>query len=213
MALIVTDDGAAAAEVVVLRDDNFEQMTQASSTGQTTGKWFVQFYASWCGHCKSLSPKWEELSNELEDDDDDKSGSVVIAKLDAVQNPETKERFGVTGFPTLLYFADEKVYKYQGPRTVQALKEFVLEGYKSIEGAPVPPPPPSYVTRQRKRFLQFVEENPHLKMLVDDFEHIVNLRKNAALVLVVFGMLSGILVGFVLGNSNASGKAPKPKSD
>jgi hypothetical protein len=53
---------------------------------------------------------------------------VVIAKLDAVHNTETKERFGVTGFPTLLYFADEKVYKYQGPRTVKALKEFVLEG-------------------------------------------------------------------------------------
>jgi hypothetical protein len=73
MAFIVTDNGATAAaaatEVVVLRDDNFEQMTQASSTGQMTGKWFVQFYASWCGHCKSLSPKWEELSNELEDDD------------------------------------------------------------------------------------------------------------------------------------------------
>jgi hypothetical protein len=51
----------------------------------------------------------------------------------------------------------------------------------SIEGAPVPPPP-SYVTQQRKAFLQFVENNPNLKMLVDDFEHIVNLRKNAALV-------------------------------
>lgn len=61
--------------------------------------------------------------------DNDESGMVVvIAKLDAVHNTETKERFGVTGFPTLLYFADEKVYKYQGPRTVQALKEFVLEG-------------------------------------------------------------------------------------
>jgi hypothetical protein len=62
--------------------------------------------------------------------DNDESGMVVvvIAKLDAVHNTETKERFGVTGFPTLLYFADEKVYKYQ-PRTVQALKEFVLEGY------------------------------------------------------------------------------------
>jgi thiol-disulfide isomerase/thioredoxin len=140
MALIVTDNGAAAAaaEVVVLRYDNFEQMTQASPTGQRTGKWFVQFYASWCGP---------------HDNNDDESGMVVvIAKLDAVHNTETKERFGVTEFPTLLYFEDEKVYKYQGPRTVQALKEFVLEGYTcpSRDGAPVPPPP-SYVTQQRKK--------------------------------------------------------------
>jgi len=33
-------------EVVELTDDNFEHQTQAS-TGQTTGKWFVKFYAPW----------------------------------------------------------------------------------------------------------------------------------------------------------------------
>ena len=140
----------------------------------------------------------------------------MIAKLDAVQNTETKERFGVTGFPTLLYIADGQVYKYQGPRTVEALKDFVLQGYKSKEGMPVPPPP-SFVTQQRKKFVQFVERNEHLKMLVDDFEHIVNLRKNAALLLVVFGLLSGILFGYALGNNkasnNGSSKASKPKSD
>lgn len=51
-------------------------------------------------------------------------------------------------------------------------------------------------------------------MLVDDFEHIVNLRKNAALV--ATGRIWNALWhfgAFRLGNSNAGGKAPKPKSD
>jgi len=40
-------------DVVILTDDNFEELVDNSNES-----WFVEFYAPWCGHCKSLEPEW-----------------------------------------------------------------------------------------------------------------------------------------------------------
>jgi len=58
----------------------------------------IEFYAPWCGHCKTLAPKFEELAKKLEGEPD-----VVIAKMDATAN-DVPSPYEVSGFPTL-YFA------------------------------------------------------------------------------------------------------------
>merc|ERR1712156_1047080 len=57
---------------------------------------FVEFYAPWCGHCKSLAPIWDKLGEEFKDDD-----SVLIAKMDANKVVDFN---GGRGFETLVHF-------------------------------------------------------------------------------------------------------------
>jgi protein disulfide-isomerase A1 len=87
---------------------------------------FVEFYAPWCGHCKSLAPKWDALGEEFADVD-----SVVIAKVDATANDVPED---VKGFPTLVFYpAGDKAgkAKYSGDRTTEAMAEFVRNNAKS----------------------------------------------------------------------------------
>ena len=74
--------------VVELTVANFEHLTQASS-GSTTGDWFVEFYAPWCGHCKRLMPIWEEVADALKSED---NSYVNIAKVDVPAHRELGNR-------------------------------------------------------------------------------------------------------------------------
>lgn len=62
----------------------------------------VDFWAEWCGPCKTISPLLEEIAPEYE-------GRLKIVKLDVDANPDTPPRFGIRGIPTLLLFKNGTV--------------------------------------------------------------------------------------------------------
>lgn len=82
----------------------------------------VEFYAPWCGHCKTLAPKYEELGALFAPF----AKHVTIAKVDATANDVPEE---IQGFPTIkLYPAGSKnktPIDYSGPRDVESLAGFV----------------------------------------------------------------------------------------
>ncbi|KAK9240797.1 thioredoxin-like domain-containing protein [Lipomyces kononenkoae] len=94
----------------------------------------IEFYATWCGHCKNLAPKYEELGRIFWDNEELKN-KVVIAKVDTPNNDVPDD---VRGFPTIkLYPAGDKAnpIEYQGDRTVKSLADFVRDNGKyGIDG-------------------------------------------------------------------------------
>ena len=57
----------------------------------------VDFWANWCPPCKMLSPVLDEIARE-------KEGAVRVAKVDADENRDLLNRFGIRSLPTLLFF-------------------------------------------------------------------------------------------------------------
>ncbi|RUS88906.1 hypothetical protein EGW08_003345 [Elysia chlorotica] len=110
--------------LVVLTDDNFVA-TVAS------GAFFIKFYAPWCGHCKKLAPTWDELAETYAS-----RKGVSVAKIDCTQSTVICKQYEVRGYPTLLWFQDgDKVAKYQGSRSHEALKEYVDNMLETAAGA------------------------------------------------------------------------------
>jgi thioredoxin 1 len=68
----------------------------------------VDFWATWCGPCKSIAPILEDLANDYQ-------GKVKIVKVDVDNNPQAASRFGIRNIPTLFVFKDgEKVDSVMG---------------------------------------------------------------------------------------------------
>jgi len=62
----------------------------------------VDFWATWCGPCRSISPIVEELANEF-------VGKVKVTKLNVDESPSTPSQYGVRGIPTLILFKGGKI--------------------------------------------------------------------------------------------------------
>jgi len=57
----------------------------------------VDYWAEWCGPCKTITPVLDEIAQEY-------VGKLKIAKLNIDENPNTPPKYGVRGIPTLMLF-------------------------------------------------------------------------------------------------------------
>jgi len=79
----------------------------------------VDFWAEWCGPCKTIAPVLEEMSDELD-------GQLTVAKVNIDDNPATPQTYGIRGIPTLMLFKGGEVAGTKvGAVSKKELKEWV----------------------------------------------------------------------------------------
>ncbi|MGL9726330.1 MAG: thioredoxin [Wolbachia sp.] len=82
--------------ITVVHGENFE-----SEVANYKGFVLVDFWAEWCGPCKSLMPRIEQLAK-------DRKSKIKICKFDVDGETEVPSKYGVQSIPTLIIFQDGK---------------------------------------------------------------------------------------------------------
>lgn len=100
--------------MLAVTDSSFEQDVLKSDKPV-----LVDFWAEWCGPCKSIAPLLEEIDSEMGD-------KIAVAKINVDENTQIPEQFGIRGIPTLIIFKNGEVASTQvGMSTKSKLVEWI----------------------------------------------------------------------------------------
>ena len=102
---------------LIVTDENFNDEVLQSEIPV-----LVDFWAEWCGPCRTIAPLIEEIAGDYD-------GRIKVRKLNVDDNPEVTGRFGVRSIPTLALFKDGEVRETAVGVQPKAKLEHLIDQY------------------------------------------------------------------------------------
>ena len=87
---------------MIIHVSNLEEFNEKIASGRV----LVDFFATWCGPCKMLSPVIEEIDERKE------AGDLLVVKVDVDEAPEIAMKYGIQSIPTLFLFENGQMVKH-----------------------------------------------------------------------------------------------------
>jgi len=82
-------------------------------------KTLALFKAEWCGHCIGFKETWNQLKNE--------NKNINFITYDSEINKNEIKKYNIQGFPTIILLLNDKAIEYVGPRSRDAIEEFIKQ--------------------------------------------------------------------------------------
>jgi len=107
--------------MINLTDDNFDLEIDKLNTPIV-----IDFYANWCGPCKTIAPIAEEIAEEYKD-------KLIVLKANVDSCPNSASKFNVMSIPTLVFMNEDKevINQMTGFHGKEAIMKGVYEILKS----------------------------------------------------------------------------------
>ena len=85
----------------------------------------VDFWAPWCGPCRMVAPILDKIAKE-------KSGKLIVAKVNTDENPQWASKYGVQGIPTMLFVYKEQIVHRQTGALPEPMLRAVIDEFVSF---------------------------------------------------------------------------------
>jgi thioredoxin 1 len=102
-------------KITILNSENFDTFIKEGNS-------VIDFYADWCGPCKTMAPEFNKASEEIK--------GVNFGKVNIDGNQDIAMRFQVMSIPTIIFFKrEEQIDRHTGPLNMEQIKERVEKSF------------------------------------------------------------------------------------